>query len=240
MFTRIVQVLTRIATNEAQLNSPIENISKEKETAVHTMAIKCIVNIVSSLAEYTHLEDLLPAEGEVNGTGAIENGGGAPAIQLTPKSSARVLGSQQDGLTDRGDDDPADSDTRSSVTASNAPTTIAHVVSSFNEKQLFKRHMVNAASKFSVSAKKGVEYLYKEKLVVRDDPAALAQFFIENQDALSKTQIGEYLGAEKDFNIQVLYAYVDELDFSNMQFDLALRKFLKGFRLPGKPRKSIE
>ena len=88
VFSRIVQVLTRIATNEAQLNSPAENVSKEKETAVHTMALKCIVNIMSSLAEYTHLEDLLPAEGEVE---VAINGNGEPTVQLTPRSSERVL-----------------------------------------------------------------------------------------------------------------------------------------------------
>jgi len=45
------------------------------------------------------------------------------------------------------------------------------------------------------------------------------------------------LGNEKEFNVSVLYAYVDSLDFTGMHIDLALRKFLARFRLPGEGQK---
>lgn len=34
-----------------------------------------------------------------------------------------------------------------------------------------------------------------------------------------------------------MYAYVDQLDFTEMDFVSALRRFLEGFRLPGEAQK---
>ena len=45
------------------------------------------------------------------------------------------------------------------------------------------------------------------------------------------------MGSDSDFNIQVMHAYVDMLDFSEMEIDLAIRHFLAGFRLPGEAQK---
>ena len=39
------------------------------------------------------------------------------------------------------------------------------------------------------------------------------------------------------FNKEVMYLYVDLLDFENIQIVPALRKFLEGFRLPGEAQK---
>ncbi len=47
---------------------------------------------------------------------------------------------------------------------------------------------------------------------------------------LDKTQIGDYLGEREDFNIRVMHAYVDMLDFVGLEFDAAIRLFLAGFR----------
>ena len=34
-----------------------------------------------------------------------------------------------------------------------------------------------------------------------------------------------------------MYAYIDQLDFTEMEFIPALRRFLEGFRLPGESQK---
>jgi brefeldin A-inhibited guanine nucleotide-exchange protein len=34
-----------------------------------------------------------------------------------------------------------------------------------------------------------------------------------------------------------MYAYIDQIDFTNMDFLTGLRKFLSGFRLPGEAQK---
>lgn len=52
-----------------------------------------------------------------------------------------------------------------------------------------------------------------------------------------KTQVGEFLGENAKFNKEVMYCYVDQLDFCGKDFVSALRTFLEGFRLPGEAQK---
>ena len=58
---------------------------------------------------------------------------------------------------------------------------------------------------------------------------------------LNKTVVGEYLGREKEYQkgfcVKVLHEYVDSMDFSGLDFDVAIRHFLAGFRLPGEAQK---
>lgn len=52
-----------------------------------------------------------------------------------------------------------------------------------------------------------------------------------------QTQVGEFLGEYVKFNKEVMYCYVDRLDFCGKDFVSALRAFLEGFRLPGEAQK---
>jgi hypothetical protein len=52
-----------------------------------------------------------------------------------------------------------------------------------------------------------------------------------------QTLIGDYLGQHEEFQLSVMHAYVDQMQFANFKFDLAIREFLKGFRLPGEAQK---
>ncbi|CAM9801839.1 unnamed protein product, partial [Ectocarpus fasciculatus] len=60
-------------------------------------------------------------------------------------------------------------------------------------------------------------------------------------DRLDKTEVGEFMGRGADymggFCVKVLHAYVDGIDFTDMEFDEAIRHFLSGFRLPGEAQK---
>lgn len=53
----------------------------------------------------------------------------------------------------------------------------------------------------------------------------------------AQTQVGEFLGDNDRFNKEVMYAYVDQMDFQGKDFVSALRLFLEGFRLPGEAQK---
>lgn len=55
--------------------------------------------------------------------------------------------------------------------------------------------------------------------------------------SLYQTQVGEFLGDNDRFNKEVMYAYVDQMDFQGKDFVSALRMFLEGFRLPGEAQK---
>lgn len=62
--------------------------------------------------------------------------------------------------------------------------------------------------------------------------------FLLHRKGLAKEKIGQYLGnLQAQFNQDVLMYYLQELDFNGLQIDLALRKFLSTFRLPGEAQK---
>ena len=89
---------------------------------------------------------------------------------------------------------------------------------------------------FNQNPKKGLEYLI-EKNLVNNEPEDIAQFFHLYQDVLDKTVIGDCLGEDDKRHKQIMYAYIDQLDFIQMNFLAAIRKFLAGFRLPGEAQK---
>lgn len=63
-------------------------------------------------------------------------------------------------------------------------------------------------------------------------------YFLLHRKGLAKEKIGQYLGnLQEHFNQDVLKFYLQELDFYGLQIDLALRKFLSTFRLPGEAQK---
>uniref|UniRef100_A0A8D3DLI7 ADP-ribosylation factor guanine nucleotide-exchange factor 2 (brefeldin A-inhibited) n=1 Tax=Scophthalmus maximus TaxID=52904 RepID=A0A8D3DLI7_SCOMX len=88
---------------------------------------------------------------------------------------------------------------------------------------------------FNKKPKRGVQYLQDQGMLA-SAAEDIAQF-LHQEDRLDTTQVGEYLGENIKFNIEVMYCYVDQLDFLGRDFVSALRAFLEGFRLPGEAQK---
>ncbi|KAM3923498.1 brefeldin A-inhibited guanine nucleotide-exchange protein 2 isoform 2-T2 [Leptodactylus fuscus] len=88
---------------------------------------------------------------------------------------------------------------------------------------------------FNKKPKRGIQYL-QEQSMLGSSPQDIAQFLYQ-EDRLDFTMIGEFLGENSRFNREVMYAYVDQLDFCDKDFVSALRLFLGGFRLPGEAQK---
>ncbi|XP_058498223.1 brefeldin A-inhibited guanine nucleotide-exchange protein 2 [Solea solea] len=88
---------------------------------------------------------------------------------------------------------------------------------------------------FNKKPKRGVQYL-QEQGMLGSTAEDIAQF-LHQEDRLDTTQVGEFLGENIKFNIEVMYCYVDQLDFCGRDFVSALRVFLEGFRLPGEAQK---
>ncbi len=59
----------------------------------------------------------------------------------------------------------------------------------------------------------------------------LKTFFLWSDSKSFLICSGEYLGELE--SIQVMHHYVDQMNFTGMEFVKALRLFLEGFRLPG-------
>uniref|UniRef100_A0A3Q2Q2W4 IQ motif and Sec7 domain ArfGEF 2 n=1 Tax=Fundulus heteroclitus TaxID=8078 RepID=A0A3Q2Q2W4_FUNHE len=82
---------------------------------------------------------------------------------------------------------------------------------------------------------KGIQYLI-ERGFVSDTPVGIARFLLERK-GLSRQMIGEFLGnRQKQFNKDVL-CVVDEMDFSGMDIDDALRKFQAQIKVQGEAQK---
>ncbi|KAG9443870.1 hypothetical protein H6P81_015210 [Aristolochia fimbriata] len=109
------------------------------------------------------------------------------------------------------------------------------VANQFEKAKAHKSTLEAAISEFNRKPSKGVEYLISNKLVVRT-PASVAEF-LKNTSSLDKAMIGDYLGQHEEFPLAVMHAYVDAMKFSGLKFDVALREFLSGFRLPGEAQK---
>eukprot|EP00397_Hematodinium_sp_SG-2012_P001747 GEMP01001752.1.p1 GENE.GEMP01001752.1~~GEMP01001752.1.p1 ORF type:complete len:1700 (+),score=348.55 GEMP01001752.1:43-5142(+) len=101
-----------------------------------------------------------------------------------------------------------------------------------DRKALLKK----GVTKFNIKPKKGLEFFYSHNFIERDNPEAVAKFFLE-VDGLSKTEIGDYLGENITFNKEVLHRLADSMVFADLDLDEGLRKFLSTFRLPGEAQK---
>ncbi|XP_013391577.1 cytohesin-1-like isoform X3 [Lingula anatina] len=97
------------------------------------------------------------------------------------------------------------------------------------------KQMSIGRKKFNMDPKKGIEYLIENGLL-QNTPEDVAQFLYKGE-GLNKTAIGEYLGERNDFNVNVLKAFVNLHEFSDMILVQALRQFLWSFRLPGEAQK---
>lgn len=107
--------------------------------------------------------------------------------------------------------------------------------SKFEEAIRLKKVMVDGIVKFNTKPKKGMEYLISNGRLPKDEKV-IAEF-LHRTEKLDATMIGEYLGEGDPFSISVMHAYTDMNDFTDLAFDLALRKHLAGFRLPGESQK---
>ncbi|CAN8073761.1 unnamed protein product [Agarophyton chilense] len=105
----------------------------------------------------------------------------------------------------------------------------------FEETLKAKRDTAQGITLFNTKPKRGIEYLVK-KGRLKQEPRAVAEFLHRAED-LDATMVGEYLGDSGSFNLNVMHAYTDMHDFTDMTFDGALRMHLSGFRLPGEAQK---
>jgi len=104
------------------------------------------------------------------------------------------------------------------------------------EEVLSKKHtLTKGINIFNVRPKKGIDFLVKEGFLTKD-VEAISQF-LHNTSGLNKAAIGEYLGEGDEFNIQLMHKFVDAMDFYDLPFVDAIRKFLQSFRLPGESQK---
>ncbi|XP_071987997.1 IQ motif and SEC7 domain-containing protein 3-like isoform X4 [Engystomops pustulosus] len=89
---------------------------------------------------------------------------------------------------------------------------------------------------FNINPDKGTQFLISRGFIP-DTPIGVAHFLLQRK-GLSRQMIGEFLGnSKRQFNRDVLDCVVDEMDFSSMELDEALRKFQAHIRVQGEAQK---
>ncbi|XP_042179674.1 LOW QUALITY PROTEIN: IQ motif and SEC7 domain-containing protein 1-like [Oncorhynchus tshawytscha] len=106
----------------------------------------------------------------------------------------------------------------------------------FSNDIIRKRHYRIGLNLFNKKPEKGCQYL-TDRGFVPDTPEGVAHFLLQRK-GLSRQMIGEFLGnRQKQFNRDVLDCVVDEMDFSALELDEALRKFQAHIRVQGEAQK---
>uniref|UniRef100_A0A8C5K947 ADP ribosylation factor guanine nucleotide exchange factor 2 n=1 Tax=Jaculus jaculus TaxID=51337 RepID=A0A8C5K947_JACJA len=213
IFERLVNDLSKIAQGRSghELGmTPLQELSLRKK------GLECLVSILKCMVEWS--KDLY----------------------VNPNHQASL---GQERLTDQeiGDGRGLDMARRCSVTSmestvsSGTQTTIQDDPEQFEVIKQQKEIIEHGIELFNKKPKRGIQFLQEQGMLgtaVED----IAQF-LHQEERLDSTQVGEFLGDGTRFNKEVMYAYVDQLDFCEKEFVSALRTFLEGFRLPGEAQK---
>ncbi len=115
------------------------------------------------------------------------------------------------------------------------------LVQIYDSKRKRREEFEKAVLKYNQKPSAGIKYAMQVGLLNGEDPADVAQFLLVNKDVLDKTQTGEYLGREPNyqegFALKVLHNYANQMDFAGLRFDDGIKFYLSGFRLPGEAQK---
>ncbi|XP_062871956.1 brefeldin A-inhibited guanine nucleotide-exchange protein 2 isoform X2 [Trichomycterus rosablanca] len=212
IFERLVNDLSKIAQGRSGQElgmTPLQELSLRKK------GLECLVSILKCMVEWSkdlyvnpNLQTNLGQENQAEGEGM--------EVKLPEHLSSR-----RDSISSQ------DSTMSSSVQPSNPEQ--YEVIK--QQKEIIEHGIVL----FNKKPKRGVQYLQDQGML---GPTAMdiAQF-LHQEERLDTTQVGEFLGENAKFNKEVMYCYVDQLDFCGKDFVSALRTFLEGFRLPGEAQK---
>ncbi|CAH0520215.1 unnamed protein product [Peronospora belbahrii] len=157
-------------------------------------------------------------------------------IEIEQHSSFQLEGEEFQNSENGGDEDNI------------APPDLAAVVSStmsaveaFASKKKRQEEMATGILKFNVKPSAGIAYLVAHGHMGEGSPRDVAKFLHTHNTKLDKTMVGDYLGNgvhyQGGFCVKVLHEYVDMMEFTGMEIDIAIRHFLSGFRLPGESQK---
>ncbi|XP_040293303.1 brefeldin A-inhibited guanine nucleotide-exchange protein 2 isoform X2 [Bufo bufo] len=217
IFERLVNDLSKIAQGRSghELGmTPLQELSLRKK------GLDCLVSILKCMVEWS--KDLYVNPNHQSSLGPEKTsdfeGGENKTPEILPHRSS-----------------PSSLDSTTSSGISSTQSSMPDDPEQFEVMKQQKEIIEHGIELFNKKPKRGIQYL-QEQGMLGATPQDLAQF-LHQEDRLDFTMIGEFLGETNRFNREVMYAYVDQLDFCDKDFVSALRLFLEGFRLPGEAQK---
>lgn len=212
---------------QAQSHAPLS------DSVLKFKSLECLVAVLRSLVSWY-----------TNGSVSVSAGRGVDEVQSsvnTPRDSEDTstrIRQSTDHLTNHSNASSQRLSPSGGVngTGNNASTPPLDDPEQFENLKHRKQLLQEGIRQFNWKPKKGLEFLAKHQFLNIEDPQSVARFLLSTE-GLSKTVIGEYLGEGDPENIAIMHAFVDELDFTQMNFVDGLRTFLQHFRLPGEGQK---
>lgn len=226
LFKQIIDALAKTAKGKkdpsgahyANLSSAMRLKAQQNDAAIVLKGLECMTATVASLKKAANF------------------------VESEKKQSSQRTNS---GSTHDGDDESSVSAGAAPMVPPTAPQSTApstmSAVEAFDRKKKRQEEFATGILKFNVKPTAGVQYLIQHGHMGEGTPRDVARFFMEHNGKLDKTMVGDYLGRESQYQngfcVKVLHEYVDMMDFTGMEIDVAIRLFLAGFRLPGESQK---
>eukprot|EP00761_Pharyngomonas_kirbyi_P013864 gb/GECH01013893.1/.p1 GENE.gb/GECH01013893.1/~~gb/GECH01013893.1/.p1 ORF type:complete len:1618 (+),score=375.39 gb/GECH01013893.1/:1-4854(+) len=136
---------------------------------------------------------------------------------------------------DFGNDDSGSIASEDSNSTTEPSTPYAPGPEEIEKKKQMKEKVEKGIALFNKKPQSGIEYLIQSGHIQRT-PEDVAQFF-HASEGLDKVLVGEYLGEHEQFNIEVLHAFIDMIDFTGMDILRAMRHLVSHFKPAGEAQK---
>lgn len=218
IFERLVNDLSKIAQGRQALELGA-TINQEKSMRIK--GLECLVSVLKCMVEWS--KDLYVNPNQQANLG-----------QERRKEQLEDIDSGKGTITSYGSTNSLSSNNSSAgynATNNAAPDNPEQ----FKVLKQQKEIMEQGIELFHRKPRRGIAFLQEHGLL-GNTPWDIAEFF-HSDDRLDKIQIGDFLGENEKLNKEVMYAYVDQVNFAGKDFVSALRTFLEGFRLPGEAQK---
>lgn len=216
LFERLVNHLSKIAQGRHILEL---GTSLGQEKSMRIRGLECLVSILKCMVEWSkdlyvpHLQAIL---GETKST--INNN------QEELNETLKSHGGSNQSLNSIG-----------STNTNGGNKEVLDLPEKLEERKQRKEIMETGIELFNKKPKKGVAFL-QEREFLGNTFEDIAKWLHED-DRLDKTLIGDYIGDNDEHSKSVMCAYIDALNFSELDIVAALRNFLDCFRLPGEAQK---
>uniref|UniRef100_A0A8D0L1B8 ARF guanine nucleotide exchange factor 1 n=1 Tax=Sphenodon punctatus TaxID=8508 RepID=A0A8D0L1B8_SPHPU len=219
IFERLVNDLSKIAQGRGSQELGMTNV---QELSLRKKGLECLVSILKCMVEWSK-------DQYVNPNSQTTLGQEKPTEQETNETK------HPETINRYGSLNSLDSTASSGIGSYSTQMSGTYNPEQFEVLKQQKEIIEQGIDLFNKKPKRGIQYL-QEQGMLGTTPEDIAQF-LHQEERLDSTQVGEFLGDNDKFNKEVMYAYVDQHDFSGKDFVSALRMFLEGFRLPGEAQK---
>ncbi|ESQ36827.1 hypothetical protein EUTSA_v10006576mg [Eutrema salsugineum] len=215
IFERMVNGLLKTAQGVPP--GTVTTLLPPQEAAMKLEAMKCLVAVLRSMGDWVNKQLRLPDPYS------------AKMLEIDDRNLEEGSHPAENGKGEGGHGGFERSESQSELSSGTSDAL------AIEQRRAYKLELQEGISIFNQKPKKGIEFLIKAKKV-GDSPEEIAAF-LKDASGLNKTLVGDYLGEREDLSLKVMHAYVDSFEFQGMEFDEAIRAFLRGFRLPGEAQK---